>query len=444
MGTIFGTIFSFIIVFGILVFIHEFGHFIMGKLMGVRVEVFSWGYGKKILGIKRGDTDYRISLIPMGGYVKFSGDEELDKDKSINPYDFMAKKRWQRFLIIFMGPLMNIFLAVFLFTVINMVGVTVPEYQSQKPVIGWIEPGSPAERAALKIDDEILAINNKKTRTWRDVELAVGSKPEKTISLKIRRAGKVISVDLLTEKKTRYEMGYAGFFGKVLTQVMMVSSNSPAEKAGLMPGDVIEKINGEPVYYYKFVEIIQKNPGKKLYFEVRRGDRKEILEVTPRREGNIGKIGILQVPKSVIKKYGLFTAFRESLVESKKLTFLVVNFIKDLMIGEASVRQLGGPIEIANISYAAFRMGIVALMSWIALISLQLGIINLFPIPVLDGGHIFVIMLEGIARRDFSPKVKQIAMQVGFALFVLLIGFIILNDVARRLPNGWESFLFWK
>jgi regulator of sigma E protease len=444
MEQILGTIVAFGIVFGVLVFIHEFGHFFAAKLNGVKVEVFSWGYGKRLFGIKKGDTDYRVSIFPLGGFVKFSGEEAFDLKRELVPYDFMAKRRWQRFIIIFMGPLMNIVLAVFLFAFVNLVGMPVPEYQDQAPVIGWIEPDSPAEQVNLQIDDEILSINKRRTKTWSEVELAVGTKPEKLITLEVKRGDEVLAVELMTEKRTRYEMGYAGFFGKILTQAGMVVPGSPAEKGGMKPGDVILAINGEPVYYYKFVEIIQKNPGNELEFLVEREGATQTLRITPRLEGKIGKIGIGQVPRSVIKKYGLFGAIHQGFKESIKLTFLVINFIKDLITGEASARQLGGPIEIANISYAAFRMGFIAMISWIAIISLQLGIINLFPIPVLDGGHLLVLLLEGITRRDFSPKVKQIVMQIGFTIFILLIIFAILNDVTRRLPNGWESLLFWK
>lgn len=443
MMSIIETLVAFAIVFGILVFVHEFGHFFMGKLMGMRIEVFSWGYGRRLVGIKRGETDYRISLIPMGGYVKFSGEDAFEEPSKLDPRDFMAKKRWQRFLVLVMGSVMNIVLAVLLVSVINMVGVNVPEYQDQAPIIGWIEPDSPAQRAGFLPEDKIIAINDQPVETWSDVNLVIGSRPEMTLRLKIERRGEIIEVPLTTESRTRYQMGYAGFFGKILTQIAMVEPGSPAEKAGLKPGDVILAINGEPVYFYQFVETIQKNPEKPLKFLVERERRKIELIVTPRREGEVGKIGIMQTPKSILKKYSAGTAFIQSIKENARLAFLVVNFVKDLITGEASPRQLGGPIEIANFSYAAFRMGFLAMLSWIALISLQLGIINLFPIPILDGGQILVIMVEGIIRRDLSPKVKQVIMQIGFAMFIFILVFAVLNDVVKRLPNGWESLLPW-
>lgn len=444
MGTILGTIFAFVIVFGILVFVHEFGHFFMAKLMKVRVEVFSWGYGKRLFGFKKGETDYRVSLIPMGGYVKFSGEEAFDQKKKLASHDFMAKKRWQRFLVLLMGSVMNIFLALVLVSIISMVGVTIPEHLEQKPVIGWIEPGSPAERVNLKIGDEVLSINNRKTKTWSDVELAVGIKPKRLINLEIKRGDEVFKVQLMTESRTRLEMGYAGFFARILTQAIMVLPHSPAEKAGFKAGDVILAINGEPIYYHQFREIMEKNPGNELEFLVDREGKTITLNGAPRLEGKVGKIGIVPWMKSEVRKYGLFSAVARSIKENTKLAFMLVNFVKDLIIGEASARQVGGPIEIANISYIFFRAGFFAMMSFIAFISLQLGVINLFPVPVLDGGQILVLSLEGLFRRDFSPKIKQIVMQIGFAMFIFILAFVILNDVARRLPKGWESFLFWK
>jgi regulator of sigma E protease len=441
MGSVLGTILAFIIVFGILVFVHEFGHFFMAKLVGIRVDVFSFGYGKRLFGFKKGDTDYRVSLIPMGGYVKFPGEEVYEKEREVEPGDFMAAKRWQRLLTIVMGPVMNILLAIGLVAAINMVGAPVPVYQSQTPVIGWIEPDSPAAKTDLQIDDEILSIDGQRTETWSDVELAVGTKPKRTIKLEVKRGEEIFDVDLLTEGKTIHEMGYAGFFAKILTEIKMLVPDAPAEKAGLKPNDVILEIDGRPAYYFQFLEMIQNNPNVELNFRIRRGE--EILEipVTPRLKGDIGEIGIAQVIESKEESLGFFTAFKQSVKDNVRLTFLVINFIKDLVTGEATARQLGGPIEIANLSYTALRMGLLAMMSWIALISLQLGIINLFPIPVLDGGQILVISLEGIFRRDFSPKVKQIVMQIGFAIFIVLIVFVILNDVAKRLPNGWDSLI---
>ena len=441
MGTIFGTILAFLIVFGILVFIHELGHFMMAKLVGIRVEVFSFGYGKRLFGIKKGNTDYRISLLPMGGYVKMLGEGMFEPGRAVAPDDMMAKNRGQRFLVMVMGSIMNILLAVALVAVINGIGVPTPRYQDQKPVIGAIDPGSPAERADIKPDDEILAINGRKVATWSDVEIAVGSKPDKVITLDIARAGRTFPVELRTGSVSQFEMGYAGFRGKILTQIRMVTADSPAEKAGLKPGDVIRAVNGSPVFFYSLIPLLEKNPGRELLLTVDRGGTTLEIPITPKKEGNVGKIGILQEPESVIRKYGLAGAVTESVRSNLKNFFLVIRFIKDLFTGQASTRQLGGPLEIANFSYAALRMGWLAMMSWIAIISLQLGVLNLLPIPVFDGGQIFVLILESVFRRDFSIKARQIWMQVGFVIFVFLIAFVILNDFVKKLPHGWNSLM---
>lgn len=442
MGSLIGTIFAFLIVFGILVFVHEFGHFAMAKLVGINVEVFSFGYGKRLFGFKSKNTDYRVSLIPMGGYVKFAGEEALEglkSDAETKPGDFLSAKRWQRFLVILSGPFMNLVLALVLVAVINMVGVDVAEWLDQSPVIGWIEPDSPAAKADIRVDDEILSINGQATPTWNDVKIAVGTQPEKTIHVEVRRDGQPLIVDVLTESITRFQWGYAGFHGKIKVQVNMVLAGSPAEKAGLRPGDIVTAINGQPIYYYQFIELLENSPEKELEFLVERGGEQVTLTVVPRREGDIGKIGVYHSSTTVEKKYPFFAAIGQSFNENRRLLFAVVDFLKNLVRGEASTRQLSGPIDIANFSYTMFQMGFLAMLNWIAFISLQLGIINLFPIPVFDGGQILVLGLEGAARRDFPIKVKQIIIQIGFAIFLFLVVFIILNDVVKRLPNGWGS-----
>lgn len=437
--TIVGTIVAFIIVFGVLVFIHEFGHFFTAKLVGVRVEAFSLGFGQRLFGFKKGGTDYRVCLIPLGGYVKLLGEGMFDKNRELAPDDFMAKNRFQRFLIMVMGSIMNIILAIVLVAIINMAGVTVPEYQEQPPVIGYIDPGSPAEKAGLLIEDEILKINGRQVKTWNDVEINIGSKPDQVLTLEVKRSGQILNVPLKTDKITKYDMGYAGFRAKILTQVMMVTPGSPAEKAGVKPGDVMLAINDQPVFFYNFVEKIEKNPEVPVKITVDRQGQILDLTVTPRKEGNVGKIGVMQGAKSVTQKYSLFPAIARSLNDNAKNTFLVMNFLKDLFTGRASAKQLGGPLEIAKFSYAAMQMGLLQLLSWIAIISLQLGILNLLPIPVFDGGQIFVLMIEAIIRRDLSPRMREIWLQIGFLLVIFIMGFVILNDLVKAMPAGWKS-----
>ena len=444
MGTllsILGQILAFAIVFGVLVFFHEFGHFFMAKLVGIRVEAFSFGYGKRLFGIKKGDTDYRISMIPIGGFVKFTGEDVFEKKREIEPGDFMAAKRWQRFLVMVMGSVMNIILAILLVAVINMVGTSSPEFFEKAPVIGWVEPGSPADLANILPGDEIISVDGKETKTWNDMRIAVGTRPDRTLKIEVKRDGKIIPINLTTESRSRLAIGYAGLMAQEWTQISMISPNSPAEEGGLEIGDVVLAINGETVFYTQFIDIIESSPEVELEFLVDRNGEQKTLSITPERVGEVGKIGIAHGIKSIIKKYGFFAAIGESIKFNVDLAFMVIDFLKDLISGEASAKQLGGPLEIANWSYAALRAGFMAMIGWIAFFSLQLGVINLFPIPVLDGGQILVLGLEGLFRRDFSPKVKQVVMQIGFAMFIVLIVFVLLNDIAKRLPNGWGSLI---
>ena len=446
MISLLGTLLAFIIVFGIIVFVHEFGHFFMAKAMGIRVEVFSFGFGPRLFGFKRGHTDYRVSLIPAGGYCKFLGEGVVNPGQKLEPDDYNAKKRWQRFLVIAAAPLANVLLAIVLMAAVNMVGVDAPAYLDQPPVIGWIEPGSPAEKAGLLPDDVIRSLNRKPVSTWTDVEMAVTSQPDTKLQVEVERGGRPLSLELLTEnlraeKKSKFDLGYAGFFGKILTQVRMINKNSPAEQGGLKPGDVVREIDGRPVYFYQFIEILEKSAGKPLAVTVDRGGTPATLTVTPRLESGVGKIGVMQGAQSVRKQYGFFMAITQSLKENAKLVTLVVDVIRKLFTGETSTRQLAGPIEIANFSYAALKLGLAALISWIALFSLQLGVINLLPIPVLDGGQLFILSIEGLIRRDLGPKLRQIWLNIGFVIFIFLIGFTILNDIVRRLPRGWRSLI---
>ncbi|OGD28075.1 MAG: RIP metalloprotease RseP [Candidatus Aminicenantes bacterium RBG_13_63_10] len=408
--------------------------------------MFSFGFGPRLFGFKRGHTDYRVSLIPAGGYCMFLGEGVVNPGQKLEPDDYNAKKRWQRFLVIAAAPLANILLAIVLMAAVNMVGVDAPAYLDQPPVIGWIEPGSPAEKAGLLPDDVIRSLNRKPVSTWTDVEMAVTSQPDTKLKVGVERGGLPLSLELLTEnlraeKKSKFDLGYAGFFGKILTQVRMVNKNSPAEQGGLKPGDVVREIDGRPVYFYQFIEILEKSAGKPLAVTVDRGGTPVTLTVTPRLESGVGMIGVMPGAQSVRKQYGFFMAITQSLKENAKLVTLVVDVIRKLFTGETSTRQLAGPIEIANFSYAALKLGLAALISWIALFSLQLGVINLLPIPVLDGGQLFILSIEGLIRRDLGPKLRQIWLNIGFVIFIFLVGFTILNDIVRRLPRGWRSLV---
>jgi regulator of sigma E protease len=449
-----GTIVSFAIVFFIVTFVHEFGHFIMAKRFGVRVKAFSFGVGPRLFGVRNGKlslfkapaggagTDYKVCLFPVICYVQMEGEGLFEKDRPIPPDDMMAKTRGQRFFIMVMGSVMNLVLAVVLMSVVSGIGARVVKYLDDAPNIGWIDPGSPADLAGLKADDLIVRIAGREVKTWKDVHVAVGIAPDRRLGVDVLRGGDTLTVDLQTGSDKRTDVGYAGFNAKIFTQVRMVQSHTPAEKAGLKAGDIIRAIDGKPVYFYGFLEVVQGNPGKELLFTVDRDGALLDIPVIPRLEGKIGRIGIQQEAESVTKKFGFFAAIGNSLKENSYNALLIVRIIKGLFTGETPASQLGGPLAIADASYIFFREGWISLVTWIAFLSLQLGVINLiFPIPIVDGPQIVVLALEAVFRRDVSPKFRLAYTYVGWAMMLALMAFVILNDIVKKLPNGWGSLV---
>jgi len=452
MVNILGTIVSFAIVFFIVTFVHEFGHFMMAKLFGVRVKAFSFGIGLRLLGVQDGrfsfgklpeggtGTDYKLSLVPVICYVQMEGEGVFDKGRPLPPDDMMAKTRGQRFLIMVMGSVMNLVLAVVLMSVVSGIGTRAVKYMDEPPVIGSVDQGSPAEKAGLRPDDLIVRIAGRDVRTWKDATVAVGLALDRTVKIEYRRGGEAREAALEVGSNKRLDIGYAGFNARIFTQVRIVQSGLPAEKAGLKPGDVIRAIDGRPVFAYGFLDVIKSHPGQELSFTVDRAGTTLELRVTPRLEGGVGRIGIQQEAESVIKKYGFFAAIGNSLRENSYNALLIVRIIKGLFTGETSTSQLGGPLAIADASYAFFREGLISLLTWIAFLSLQLGVINLiFPIPIVDGPQIVILTLEAIFRRDVSPKFRLAYTYVGWAMMMALTAFVILNDIVKKLPHGWGS-----
>jgi regulator of sigma E protease len=434
-------IFWFLVLLGIMVFFHEFGHFISAILSGVRVETFSFGFGPRILGFRRKYTDYRISLIPLGGYVKLAGETYEDGYKG-EPYEFLSQPKWKRFIILFMGSAMNIILAILLVFIINIIGVSVPAYLEKPPVIGWVEENTPAKEAGLLIGDEILSIDGKKVSKAQEVENIISTSPDRTLKIKIKREGEVLEKTLKTKSKTKYGIGDAGIFFMIPPKIGFVSSGLPASKAGLKPMDKIVEVNGKKVRsYFEVRDVIRKSPGREVTLMIERGGERKEIKVVPNNEKGIGVIGITFHIDTVKKKYGVLKAFANSLKENARLTFLVVDVLRKMVRGEISVRTLSGPVDIADFSYQAAKSGFIGFLSFLAIISLQLGLINLLPIPGLDGGHIFIIIVESIIRKDLSLKLKERIIQVGFFILILLMVFVVANDIVKRLPSGWKTLI---
>jgi regulator of sigma E protease len=432
---------TFLFVLGLIVLVHEMGHYIAARLMKIRVEIFSFGFGKRLFGRKIGDTDFRVSLVPVGGYVRMAGEEEFDSEHP-SPDQFMAKNRAQKIFVLLMGPLMNLVLALLLIVAVNMGGVEIDSYKLEKPVIGYIVKGSPAEKAGLQPGDTLLAIQGKKTPNWKEVEITVGTNPKESLEIDFLRDDTPRTTVLKVATSSRYEIGYAGFYWQLPAVIDMVAKNYPAWKAGLQPGDRITTVNGQPVAsYFALADLIHGSAGKPLQLTYQRDGRTLSARLTPVKENGVGIIGFNVRIASTKIHYGLVAAIENSFQEAGRLIFLTFDAFKKIVQRKISVKSFSGPMEIARVSQQALASGFSNFFMLIAFISLQLGIVNLFPIPGLDGGHLMIFTIEAIIRRDLNQKLKNILIYAGFAFLISLMVFIVLNDIAKTLPKGWQSLL---
>ncbi len=430
---IIGNVLAVIIMFGVLVTIHEFGHFIMAKLFGVYVKTFSIGFGKKLVCKKWGETEYCISLIPLGGYVAMLG-EEPEEAEDDNPRNFNNKPKWQRFIILVMGATLNIILAIVLFTVVNAVHRPVPLWKDAPVVVGWVDNESPAFISGLQHGDKILYFDNKKVENWDQFLLLVATNPGKTVKLKIERNGNLIEKEVKIIEKGKSDAGYIGVFPALRVQIRMVMPGSPAERSGLKPGDKIIAVNGKEIVkgLEQFIKTVKNSEGE-LKLKVDRNGEILNFNVTPEGKNGERKIGVvIELPYKVVK-LPITKAFKTAFQDTKKYTELTFNVIGKLLKGEMSIRSISGPVDIARISGQAARSGMTNFIYIMALISLQLGIFNLLPIPMLDGGHIFILLIEAIRRRDLSAKLKERITTVGFFLLMALMTIVIISDILKNL-----------
>ncbi len=435
-------ILAFAIVLGIIVFVHELGHYLAAILMKVRVDVFSFGIGKRLFGKKIGHTDFRLSLIPLGGFVKMAGEEEYDSEE-LKPYEFQSKNRAQKIFILIMGPAMNILLSFFILTVINISGVEAEQYKFESPRIGFVEKESPAAKAGIKKGDIIVSVGQRKINNWKELEMNIGANPNEILDVVVERNRKQLFLKLEIESHSKYNIGYAGLYWDHKTEIRTLNPSEPAINAGLKKGDVILAINRQNLNYFEIGKVIASNPNQLLIFTVKRDQDIMDFNITPEKVQKKGVIGIEMIPHSptVTVNYGFFESMRKSVDELSNLTFLTFNAFKKMLVGKLSPKNLSGPIEIAKFSQRAMESGLSNFFILIAFISLQLGIINLFPIPALDGGHLMIYSIEAIIRKELNQKVKAILINTGFIILIALMVFVLLNDVAKILPNGWNSFI---
>ena len=426
------TLLSFVFVLGVLIFVHELGHFLMARRIGVRVLTFSLGFGPKILTVKRGDTEYCISAIPLGGYVKMAGENPEDSRTGASD-EFLSKTKWQRFQVLVMGPVMNLALAWVVMALVLFQGAPTAAFEEQPVVIGSFAENSIGQAAGLQVGDRITEIDGNPIADWEAFSLAVVPKANRQIFLTIERDGKTFRQPVTPRSVGKFEMGDLGVLPIANPEIVMLNSGEAAVTAGLRVGDVIVGANGEKnVTRDRIVELIKMHADKPLVFDVKRDGQVIQLPVTPRLVDGTVRIGATFQNFEINEiEPGFLEAFKLSAIQNWEWTKLILTTLKGLFTADTPVKQLMGPVGIAEMSGNAAEAGWIPLFTLMAMISLNLGLLNLMPIPVLDGGHILILALEGVSRRDFSMKVKEKMLLVGFVLLVTLMVTVIYNDLTR-------------
>ena len=432
------SIAAFTFVLGVLVFVHEMGHFLMARRIGIRVLTFSLGFGPKLLTVRRGDTDYCISAIPLGGYVKMAGENPDDVQSGADD-EFLSKTKWERFQVLIMGPAMNILLAFVVMAVVLYQGADVPAYEEQPPVVGYVMESSPAEQSGIRVGDLILSIGGRPVQTWEELFVAVMPRAERELEVVLRRGLQEVTVQVTPEAQTQFQVGDLGVVPIMQPQILNVMTGDPADLAGIKPRDVITAVNDEPITRDNpFVETINANADVALMLTVVRASQTLKIEVTPALRGNVGLIGVELSPFEVRTiEPGPLQAIQMSFEKNYAWSGLIFQTLGGLLTSETSPKQLVGPLGIAQLSGGAAQIGLVALFTLMAMISLNLGILNLLPIPVLDGGHIFIMALEGLSRRDFSVRIKEKIQLAGFVVILMLMVTVIYNDLTRINWGEW-------
>jgi regulator of sigma E protease len=418
----------------VLIFVHELGHFLVARWHGVRVHTFSLGFGPKLLKFRRGDTEYCISAVPLGGYVKLAG-ETVEDARTGAPDEFLSKSKWVRFQVYLAGPIMNILLAIVVLAGVLAQGADVPTYEQSPPVIGHVEPGSPAEAAGLRPGDRVLTVQGRAVATWDQLLLEILPRANQALKVTALRDGQTIELTVTPGSEGRYEVGEVGVRPVLRPEIRAVTAGSPAERAGFRPDDVIVAIADEQQPSLERVIVrIQNSPDAPISFVVERSGAPVSLTVIPEGAPGAALIGVNLSAYEVDEvDLSFFQALGMSVERNWENTLLIGRTLRGLVTRDTPVSQLMGPIGMADLSGTAAQAGLLSLFNLMAMISLNLGLLNLLPVPVLDGGHIAILAVEGLARRDLSMRVKERILMAGAAVIVLLMVTVIYNDIARLL-----------
>jgi len=430
------------IVRGVMILVHEWGHYAAAKYFKVRVEVFSIGFGQRLFGYRKGETDYRISAIPLGGYVKMSGENPMD-ERTDDPGEFLNHPRWQRFVIAIAGPFMNVVLAVGLLTIVYMVHYEYPAFIDQPGVIAYVKPDSPAAQAGLQPGDRIVRIDGIQNPTWEGIGLKIMLSPNEALPLTIDRNGRILQTSITPKPVSTSEIGSAGWSPAQSIMVAEVEAGMPAAKAGIKEGDEIVAIDNKPVPVIEaLIDLLQQTKDHVVTVDVMRGGRRLTFQLQPVLADAEGKekryrVGFESTPRMKVGTLSFIPAFQRSLEDNKRYSLVLLELIQKMVQRKVSMRQVEGPIGIGSaIGHAVTEKGWTPLLGLTAGISLNLGIFNLLPIPILDGGVIMLLLIESLMRRDISLQIKERIYQAAFVFLVLFAVTVIYNDIVKRLPLG--------
>ncbi|MGB9464240.1 MAG: RIP metalloprotease RseP [Candidatus Acidiferrum sp.] len=433
------------LVLGVMVLIHEWGHFVVARMCGVRVDVFSIGFGPRLFGWKKGPTDYRVSALPLGGYVRMAGQDlsevdSGDKPPTGAPDELMSRPRWQRALISFAGPAVNLVFPIFLLTgLFTFVGVPYSAYLDAPVKIAALPP-SQAITSPLKVGDTVVSINGVATPSWeqafRTLKQATAGA---SIKLEVEDAGTRRSIEVQAKDAAAPDriLGYVPII-PILDQVV---PGTPADKAGLREGDTITVVNGNRIQYWEqFVEAVQGSNGQPITLDVDRKGQTVHTVVTPKKDvaesgESVYQIGVLRGDETAYKKVSFSEGVHFAGASTVDTIVRTVDVVGKLLSGRVSIKQLQGPVEISHQAGQAVRKGPLNVISLMVLISINLGILNLLPIPILDGGNILLLAIEGIMRRDLSLSFKERFVQVGLVFLLVIFAIVMYNDILRRISS---------
>ncbi|MDA3901826.1 MAG: RIP metalloprotease RseP [Desulfuromusa sp.] len=434
------TIIAGILMLGVLVFVHELGHFAIAKMCGVKVLKFSLGFGPKLVSRQRGETEYQICAIPLGGYVQMLGEgggehgEDVELSAEEKARSFAEQSVAKRLAIVSAGPVMNLMLPLLILPISFMVGVQMPTYLEQPACVGYVVPESNAATGGFLAGDCVVAVNQRAVENWNDTNKGFVSQAGEPLIFQIERDGKELQLQVPADNDSLQGMQVLGLLPRQEARIGGLAPEMPAAAAGMQEGDLILQIADYPISsWYELKGVIQKIGSNVVTVQLERAGEQLIAELTPEQRGGEGDylLGIAPLYNSEMKRFGFVGAVREGASRTWELIELTVVFVQKLFTGSVSAKNIGGPITVVQIAGQAAQTDLSAILSVLAFISIQLGILNLLPIPILDGGHILFYLIELIIRRPVSIRAREMAQQVGMAMLLMLMVLAFYNDIIR-------------